>query len=46
MYAGATGLVFALGNVVFGINCSQLGIYGMGTTGPASLVVIGLYKLF
>lgn len=42
----AAGLTYALGNVAFGINCSQKGVYGGGFPGPASLFFVGLYKLF
>ena len=45
VHALGSGLTFALGNVVFGINCSQKGIYGGGFPGPASLFFVGLYKL-
>ena len=41
-----SGLTFALGNVVFGINCSQKGVYGGGFPGPASLLLVGLYKFY
>ena len=40
-----SGLCFALGNVAFGISCSQRGIYGAGFPGPATLLITGLYRL-
>ena len=40
------GLFYALGNVFFGINCSQKGVYGGGFPGPASVILVGLYKLY
>jgi len=46
VHALASGLTFALGNVVFGINCSQNGVYGGGFPGPASLLMVGLYKFY
>lgn len=39
------GFVFGLGNVIFGINLSQKGIWGSGFIGPASLCIVGLYRL-
>ena len=42
----AAGLTYALGNVAFGISCSQKGIYGVGFIGPASLLLANLYKFY
>ena len=41
-----SGLTFALGNVVFGMNCSQHGVLGGGFPGPASLLMVCIYKFF
>ena len=43
-HALMSGLTFALGNVVFGINCSQKGVYGGGFPGPASLLLVSIFK--
>ena len=46
LYAGGSGLTFALGNVVFGISISQKGVYGGGFPGPATLIFVCLWKFF
>ena len=38
------GLFYALGNVAFGISCSQLGIYGAGIPAPISLLLVLIYR--
>lgn len=40
-----TGLVFGLGNTVFGVGCSKLGFWGASLTGPTVLLLALLYKL-
>ena len=44
-YALSAGLFFGLGNTVFGINCSQRGVWGSGFPGPAVLLLTVLYRL-
>ena len=38
------GLSFGIGNVVFGINISQKGVYGGGFPGPAALLLAAIFK--
>ena len=38
------GFFYALGNVAFGISCSQLGVYGAGFPAPISLVLVITYR--
>ena len=44
-YALSAGLLFGLGNTVFGINCSQRGVWGSGFPGPAVLLLTSLYRM-
>ena len=46
VYALGAGLSWAISNSIFGINLSQKGLYGAGFPGPASLVLLGIYKLY
>ena len=38
-------MTYALGNVAFGISCSQYGLLGTGLTGPTGFLMIFLYRL-
>ena len=42
----SAGFVYALGNVTFGINCSQLGVYGAGFPGPITFILIAIYRFY
>lgn len=46
LLAMTAGLSYGLGNVAYGKNCSQLGVWGSGMTGPITLFVIVAYRLF
>ena len=43
-YALTTGLVFGLGNTIFGVGCSKLGLWGGSFTGPTVLLLALLYR--
>ena len=45
VYALGSGLIYALGNVIFGMNCSQKGVYGGGFPGPATLIMVCTYRI-
>ena len=40
-----SGFFYGVGNVIFGINCSQLGLFGAGFVGPSTFTVVALYRL-
>lgn len=44
LLAMLAGFFYALGNVSFGIRCSQLGIYGAGFPAPTSLLLFTIYR--
>ena len=39
------GLFYSLGNVAFGISCSQLGVWGAGFVGPVTFVACAIYRV-
>ena len=44
--AMGAGLSYGLGNVSYGQNCSQLGFWGTGFTGPVTLIIVVAYRLY
>ena len=44
LLAMLAGFFYALGNVAFGISCSQLGVYGAGFPAPISLFIVIIYR--
>ena len=44
-YALLTGLVFGLGNTVFGVRCSMHGFWGACLVGPSMFAMSILYRL-
>ena len=44
--AMTAGLSYGLGNVAYGQNCSQLGFWDTGFTGPVTLSIIVAYRLY
>lgn len=40
------GFFYALGNVTFGRNCSQLGFWGAGFPGPITFIVMFIYRVY
>lgn len=46
LYSWIVGLSFGLGNTIFGISCTQRGIFGVSCTGPATLLYVTLSKLY
>ena len=44
LYGLLSGLFYALGNVAYGINCSQLGVASMGFLGPSTLFIVLIYR--
>ena len=44
LYGLLSGLFYALGNVAFGINCTQLGVASIGFLGPSTLIIVLIYR--
>ena len=45
LYGLLGGLFYALGNVAFGINCTQSGVWAVGFIGPSTFVLILIYRM-
>ena len=45
-FALFAGCSYGLGNVVFGLNCSQHGLFGASYIGPSGLIVLVAYRLW
>ena len=45
LFALLAAASFGLGNVAFGLHCSQRGIFGASFTGPAGLLILTVYRM-
>ena len=45
LFAMGAGFFYGIGNTIFGIHCSQLGIFGAGFIGPSTFLLVALYRM-
>ena len=45
LYALASGMTYAVGNIFFGIGCSKYGLVGAGIPAPTAVLTILIYRL-